>query len=369
MSPLTSIRERFYRVLNDVAGRLRISGKDPALELAGRFGVRRFIEREARGDSELPPNPWLDRAAGLRKECRDLSRALERAGVRHCFFKGITLLGRFYHLDDRRLDDIDLLVDVVHRNAALAVLHACGYAELGDPAVWGPGANRPGTTMYRTNPATGDRDTEAPFLDVHWGLEPLSTLLPDESLTLPSAVWARVEVQHRIPVLPDEYHAALVLHHLVRHDLIHVRGLLDFALLWDALPKDGGRELSGLAQRLGVSRALSLIGRVLVDDLHVFPLRGVRLGARDWRGRVLLRRLRLRDWLGWAARHAGDTRRHVTVTRSLAWRRFLLADAPRGRQMLGELLTPSREYLRWRWPTARSRVSAWRRHLVLALRS
>ncbi|HKB55213.1 MAG TPA: hypothetical protein VKD22_14550, partial [Ramlibacter sp.] len=192
---------------------------------------------------------------------------------------------------------------------------------------------------------------------------------PEEVVTLPSAVWASVEMEQRLPVLPDEYHAALVLHHLVRHDLLHVRGLLDLALLWEALPRTGGAKLTEMARRLGVERALGVIGRAVVNDLMVFPLRGLRIGASDWRGKMALRQLRLADWLAWAAKHVDDTRRHVTVSRSLAWRRYLLADAPRTGQLLGELFRPSREYLRWRWPEAQSDSQAWRMHLGAALRS
>ncbi|HXV87242.1 MAG TPA: nucleotidyltransferase family protein [Gemmatimonadales bacterium] len=368
MSPISPVPARFHRLLEDAAERLGIRGPEPALELAGRFGFRRFIQRHVTGDAELVPGTWLDRAARLRKEAREVSAELESAGVPHCFFKGIALLGRFYRLDDRRLDDVDLLVDFPRRNAALAVLHARGYAELQGDAGWQPAQNRPGVTMYLVDPTTGERDPEAPLLDVHWGLEPVTSLLTNEGLTLPPPVWARVEYQHRVPVLPDEHQAALVLHHLVRHDLLHIRGLLDLALLWEGLPQDAGKDLTELAGRLGVGRALRVVARVLVDDLLLFPLRGVRLGGRAWRDRAALRHLRLRDWLTWAGRRTGEKRPHVTLTRSLAWRRWLLADAPRAGRMASQLLNPPPEYLAWRWPRE-GRAVAWRRHVAAALRS
>ena len=369
MSPVTTAATRFLHLLNEAGSRLTPKAPDPGLELAGRFGLRRFFERQVTGDTGLADSAWLERGAQLRKEARDLSAALRDADVPHFFFKGIVLLGRFYRLDDRRLDDVDLMVAAEQRNTALAVLHAHGYAGLGDPEVWGPASRRPGVTMYRVDPATGEQDIRAPLLDVHWGLEPVSALLPAEGLGLPSAVWAAVEMEQRLPVLPDEYHAALVLHHLVRHDLLHVRGQLDLALLWEALPRTAGARLTDMARLLGVSRALGVIGRVLVDDVPLFPLRGLTVGARDWRGRLALRRMRLADWLVWAARRAADTRHHVTVTRSLAWRRYLLADAPRTGQLLADLLRPPREYLRWRWPEAGSDERAWRMHLTSVLRS
>lgn len=368
MSPPIAVSQRFYRLLDQVAADLKLRGPAPALELAGRFGVRRYVERQQTGDSDLADSTWLDRAAQHRKEARDLSGALRDAGVEHCFFKGIALLGRFYQLDDRRLDDVDLLVDLPGRNSALAVLHAHGYQDLNDPHVWGPAARRPGITMFRVDPSTGERDQRTPFLDVHWGLEAVTSVLPTEGVVLPPAFWARIEMDRRLPVPTDEYHAALVLHHLIRHDLLHVRGLLDLALLWEALPREAGARLTELARHLGVERALGVVGRVLVDDLMLFPLRGVRLGARDWQGRAALRRLRLREWLAWAGRRAADQRHHVTVTRSLAWRRFLLADAPRTGDLIAELLRPPPEYLSWRWPGTNA-AQAWKRHLAAALRS
>lgn len=369
MSPVATVPQRFYKVLSDVAAQLKLRGANPALELAGRFGLRRYFERQQTGDTELADSIGMERAAQLRKEARDLSAALRGAGVQHFFFKGIALLGRFYRLDDRRLDDVDLMVDLAGRNEAMAVLHAHGYADLAEPGVWGPASLRPGTTMYRVDPVTGERDEHAPLLDLHWGLEPVSTMLPDDGITLPSTFWARVEMDQRLPVPPDEFHAALILHHLVRHDLLHIRGLFDLALLWEALPREAGARLTELARHLGVGRALSVIGRILVDDLFLFPIRGVRLGAGDWRARTALRRLRLRDWLGWAGRHAADRRHHVTVTRSLAWRRFLLADAPDVGQLTTELFRPSPEYLGWRWPEARAPGQAWRQHLAAALKA
>jgi hypothetical protein len=368
MSPVANVHERLYRTLSAAAARLKIGGADPTLDLAGRFGVRRFIERHVSPEDELQPSPWLHQAARLRKEARVLSRVLTDAGVRHCFFKGIALLGRFYRIDERQLADIDLLIDRADRVTALTALHAQGYGELGNRAVWGPASGRPGVTMARADRTIAAVDTDL-LLDLHWGLESPNTVLPDEEVVLPPAVWARLEDAHGLPVPPDEYHAALVLHHLVRHDLLHVRGLLDFALLWDAVPRVGGQELTDLAHTLGVERALRVVGRVLVDDLRLYPLRGVRLGPRDWRDRAALRHLGLTDWLVRAARHRSAGPRHVTVTRSLAWRRFLLVDDPRSGRLLRELIVPPQKYLHWRWPRVSSDRAAWRRNLVAALRA
>jgi hypothetical protein len=372
MPPVAAVNARLYRAFAEVARGLKLRGPNPGLELAGRFGVRRFIERHLAGgdareamDEPPKPGPWLERAARLRKEARAVSRALTEARIRHCFFKGIALLGRFYRLDERQLADIDLIVDLDHYNDALAAIHGLGYSELGGDGDWAPAARRPGVTLHQADLADDEEDV---LIDLHWGLESLATVLPDEELLLPPTVWASVEQERGLPVLTDEYHAALVLHHLVHHDMLHIRGFLDFVLLWQAIPNQGGQMMTALARTLGVERALRVVGRVMVDELLLYPLRGVPLSPADWRGRASLRRWRLKPWMAWAARHVSGQASHVRLTRSLVWRRFLLADAPQTGRLLRDLLAPPPEYLRWRWPDARSEGSAWRRHLTSAFR-
>lgn len=375
MPPIAAVNERLYRVFTEVAHGMKLRGQDPGLELAGRFGVRRFIERHLAGGDDPaalqePPKAgrWLERGARLRKEARAVSRSLSEAGIRHCFFKGIALLGRFYRLDERQLADIDLIIDLDHYSEALAVIHGLGFAEFGNRDEWVPAARRPGVTMQRADPEDGE-DGAGVLLDLHWGLESLATVLPDEELILPPTVWAGVEQERGLPILPDEYHAAIVLHHLVRHDMLHIRGLLDFILLWQAIPNQGGQLMTDLARTLGVERALRALGRVMVDELLLYPLRGVPLSAKDWRSRAVLRRLRLKPWLAWSARNVTRRAPHVTVTRSLLWRRFLLADAPRTGQLMRDLVAPPREYLEWRWPDASTDGKAWANHLTSALRA
>jgi len=372
MPPIRAVNERLYRAFIEVARATRLRGTDPGLELAGRFGVRRFIERHLAGaDSadalEEPPRPgpWLERAARLRKEARAITRALQDAGIRHFFFKGVALLGRFYRLDERQLADIDLIVDLDKYNQALAVIHGLGYAEFRSQAAWVPAARRPGVTLHRSD-EEGDGEV---LVDLHWGLESLATVLPDEELVLPPTVWAGITQDRGLPVPADEHHAALVLHHLVRHDMLHVRGLLDFVLLWQAIPNNGGQYLTDLARTLGVERALRIVSRVMVDELLLYPLRGVPNMPGDWRGRRALGRFALKPWLTWAAWHADQPAAHVTVTRSLLWRRFLLADQPRTGQLVRDLVAPPREYLEWRWPSAAAGGKAWRSHMATALRS
>jgi hypothetical protein len=188
-------------------------------------------------------------------------------------------------------------------------------------------------------------------------------------LPIPDALWPGIQVVGGLPVPRDEHHAALILHHLVRHDLTHVRGLLDLALLWDALPPTGGSEVTALARRLGVKQGLTVVGRMLVGELRLGPLRGVRTDGGGWRSRMARRGIRLTDGLLRAATTGAQRSRHMLVTRSRAWRRFLLSDAPPAGRLLGELIAPPSSYLQWRWPKAGSNAEAWRRHVALAWRS
>jgi hypothetical protein len=362
--PPSTVPDRFRRRLDQAAARLGLSGEDPGLELAGRFGLRRYFERIETADPDNQQSLWLERARRLRKESRNVTTALTSARIPHFFFKGIALVGRFYRIEERQLADIDVFVPPAQRNAALAVLHALGYGDLRDSTDWRPDASRPGLSMRRGS--DGAAEDEA-LLDVHWGLESVAALSPEATVTVPDTVWRGVTDQGGLPVPHDEHHLALVLHHLVRHDLLHVRGLLDLALLWDALPHAAGQEAVEVASALGVHRALAVVGRALVDGVGAYPLRGVTLTSADWRRRLLTRRLGLEDWLVWAARHAADGPAHVIISVRRAWWRWLLSDEASAGRLVREVLVPEADYLRWRWPDAGS-TSAWFRHLRASLR-
>ncbi|MEX0692410.1 MAG: nucleotidyltransferase family protein, partial [Gemmatimonadales bacterium] len=254
--------ERLRRQFDEAADALGLSGPDAGLDLAGRFGVRRFFERHDTSDPDVQQGPWLQRAREMRKAAHELSRALSAEGLRHFFFKGIALVGRFYRIEERLLADVDLFIAPADRNSVLAALHALGYAQLGDGE---PGTERPGLTMTRGSDV---------LLDVHWGLEATDRTVQAPAVTLPPFVWSGVEVQGGLAVPQDEHHAALVLHHWARHDLDHIRGLLDFALLWDAVPHAGGADLSEVARHLGVARVLGAAGRAVGDGGGVYTLRG-----------------------------------------------------------------------------------------------
>lgn len=354
---------RFYRALEDAAEALRMPEEEGARRLAAQFGIHGYIMRHVDGQGGEPAPERV--AARLyetmfREAAQEISRRLTRRSVRHFFFKGVALLGRVYESGDREFADIDLVVHPQQLSTAVAALYTLGYVAYREPDQPGPATLRPGMTMYL--PGRGS-DFERVLLDVHWGLEPVTHLLPRIDLPVPQAVWNNVEVERGLPVPLDEHHLALIVHHLAHHDMLHVRGLLDAALLWEALPKRAGGELNEIATKIGVQRPLHAVARVLVDDLTLYPLRGVRIGADGLRGHALERLLSLQRWLVWASR-AGE-REHVMITPRRVWRRLLLADDLNSTALglLGDAVKPPGEYLRWRWPDASSEFSAWMHHL------
>lgn len=359
-----AIARRLHGALEEAAETLRLPERDGPRQLAAQFGIGGYVARHL--DGRQGDEPAAERAAVryyetmFREAAQEIARLLARRGVRHFFFKGVALVGRVYEPGDRAFADIDLVVDPRQLNAAVAALYTLGYVALREPDQPGPATLRPGLTMHRPGKGT---EFERILLDLHWGLEPVTHLLPRADLAVPEPVWNGVQAEGGLPVPLDEHHLALIVHHLAHHDMLHVRGLLDVALLWETLPKRAGGELADIAQRIGVRRPLAAVARVLVDDLALYPLRGVPIGADGLRGRVLGGLLSLPRWLAWAAR--AEEREHVMITPRRIWRRLLLADDLNGTALglMGDALKPPDEYLRWRWPNASSEFTAWMWHL------
>ncbi len=355
---------RFQRALEDAAEVLGMPEEAGARQLAVRFGIAGYLARHRKRVPETPPTPEHVAprlyATLFREAAGEITRLFKRRGVRHFFFKGVALLGRIYDVGDREFADIDLVVDPKQLNTAVAALYTLGYVAYREPDQPGPATLRPGMTMYL--PGRGS-DFEQVLLDVHWGLEPVTHLLPRADLAVPQAVWSNIQLERGLTVPIDEHHLALIVHHLAHHDMLHVRGLLDAALLWETLPKRAGGEVDQVVRAIGVQRSMQAVARVLVDDLALYPLRGLQIGVDGLRGRALQRVLSLRRWLVWAAR--ASEREHVMVTPRRVWRRLLLADDLNGTALglLGDAVKPPDEYLRWRWPDASSAFNAWMHHL------
>jgi hypothetical protein len=335
---------RLTRELVKAAQLLGRAEPDAMLRLADDFGIGGYVRRQQRGD----PATVESGAAELMRRLQDrllldaaaeVSQGLGALTIPHFFAKGVALLHRVYRLGDRELADIDLYV---HRSAArLAVqtLEELGFRAIPLALQSGPAALRPGVVLARE----GYSEAQGVTLDVHWGIEP------------------------DLPVPTSGHHAALVVYHLVHHDLLHVRGLLDLALLWRDLEPEDLSALSELARALGVERALRALALVLARDLGLPRPESIGPPASDWRGRRLTRLLVLHRWLAWAG--AAGEREPGEITPRRVGRRLLLLDAAwRAALVLGDVLAPPRAHLRWRWPDAESDVAAWGRHLRSAAR-
>ncbi|NIM49633.1 MAG: hypothetical protein GTN62_05365 [Gemmatimonadales bacterium] len=348
--------------LEAAAGTLRVVDQDPALALARGFGFGGFIERRRgavpSGRDERLVRQFRDQL--LVEAATELSQALAAADVPHFFARGMALLGSLYEPGDREMADIDLFVTPAAEGRTREVLGRCGYEEL-------PSEDQSGAAVLRSSvdlAREGRSEVEAIAVELHWGLTPVDRLLPRPDTLVPDLVWDGVLLDGPLPVPAPAHHAALIVHHLVHHDLLHVRGFLDLALLRHRVWTGGGDQYEAVARCLGVLRAARVLHWILLDTFGFTPLPGIAQPPRDWRGRRMLRDLSLRRWLTWAGAAREDE--HTTITLRRIGRRLILLDRLRdGPGLLADALWPPREHLRWRWPDAPSDRAAWGRHLRL----
>jgi hypothetical protein len=351
---MTDVVQRFRDLLAAAAARLDLppgdaSHRDPVTWVAQRLGFGGFFERAA-GHPPDPATKFLALHQVLLHEgAREASAAWSAAGVTHAVVKGAALLYQLYQPGDREVADIDVLVHPDHRHDALRVLAALGYQAVPEAEQAGPPALRPGTAVRR---AAGRQGVTDLYLDLQWALEPVDRLLPRSDLAFPPEIWTALERPNGLPVPRTAHHVALLVHHLVRHDLLHAPGFLDLALLWET--GDDIEMAERLCRRLGVSRAFRRIAWVLHVELGLSLPRSV--------SRPPGRRLRLADWLARVAQ--GDAAEHRAITLRRAWRRARTADGPLAPvRVLADALVPPAAFLAWRWPEASNLRQAWRLHL------
>ncbi len=349
-----SVGGRFTQVLASAAARLGIPGDDAALTLARQFGIGGFVARHL-STSGNPVKSRRDVLARrlfervLLEKASELSSALAARGIPHFFLKGVVVARWLYEPGERHFVDVDLYVAPEARMSAVDTLKTIGYRELPPARQSGPVELRPGVALVSESRQAA---LDAVSLDVHWGIEPVDRLLPRADTPLPDAVWHRVTRVSSLPAPAPEHHAALILHHLVHHDLLHIRSLLDFALLCQHLSHDAGQEFEETARRLGILRVARTVSATLAQDLGLDPPPGIGPAPRDWRGRRLARLLELEWWLTWAG--AASAHEHAAVTPRRVARRLLLLDRlESARHLFADAVWPPREFLRWRWPEAR----------------
>jgi hypothetical protein len=331
--------------------------------LAARFGIGGFVRRVTSLDEAASPSPerlfQRLRSQVLTDAAAELSHALTSAGLAHFFAKGIALLGDVYEPGDREMADIDLYVCPDAREAAVRTIETLGYCEDPDALQSGPATLRAGVALHR---GAAENALEQLALDVHWGIAPVDRLLPRSDVLLPENVWKKLRSNGALLVPCDPHHVALLVHHLVHHDLLHVRGLLDLALIWRRQDERMGEAAGELAASLGVQRALRGLAAVLERDLALRRPRGLEPLDNGWRSRRLEAILHLPDWLVLAAA-AGDAE-HAKITPKRLGRRLVTIDRLAGAaRLLRDAVSPPVEHLRWRWPDARSPVAAWISHV------
>ena len=152
-----------------------------------------------------------------------------------------------------------------------------------------------------------------------------------------------------LPVPRAGHHAALLVHHLVRHDLLHFRSVFDLVQLWPALlDPEESQAFAALSAEFGVARAAGWLCRALENDLR---LEGLGPGGPRFPSSRAPTPLRtLRSLIGLALDATERQVEAMTLARGL--RRLATVDHPvrASRTLLTDALVPPHEYLRWRWP-------------------
>ncbi len=356
--------ERLVEILGTAA---RISGDTEdgaALRLANRLGIGRFV-RFRSGRKLADGSPDGERIlVGLeqsfvRDAAEELSAALARRGIHHFFVKGMAIADRHYATGEREMADIDVHVKPAARDVARATLAELGYFIPPDEEQSGPEALRSGLFAGRYS---GSSPLEHVGVDLAWGVDPVDRLLPRPDRPVPQEVWDSLDLSGPLPVPADAHHVALLVHHLVHHDMLHFRGLVDLALLWPNVARESSAKIESVAKQLGVWRATRLMAVVLQRELgvRVYPPGPV---PNDWRGRRALRMLEPVTWCIWAS-NATDAE-FVEVNKRRIRRRLLLIDTLLDSPgLVADALLPPSVYLEWRWPGAKSAIEARWLHLL-----
>ena len=231
---------RLRNLLEEAARTSGAMADGAGLELAKHFGIGRFVKfrTEERRNKGAPDGErvLLGLAHGILMEAaEELSDALTSRGVAHFFVKGIALANRLYEPGEREMADIDLHIAPDAKGPVVDTLVSLGYEIPPEAEQSGPDALRSDMFAGRY---TGSSQLEHIGLDVAWGLDPVNRLLPRPDCAVPQEVWDNLDLSGRTPVPKDSHHVVLLVHHLVHHDMLHFRGLVDLALLWPMVPKE-----------------------------------------------------------------------------------------------------------------------------------
>lgn len=334
---------RFY----DAARRAAARTGSPALlpELLVRYGFPGLMTRLA-----LVPPGFIDvgvlrglklHDTLLREHADEMAARLRDAGIPHCFVKGTALADTIYHAGDRLQTDMDVYVRPAHRAHAEDALTALGYRPLGDREQAGPPALRSALALERDD---ADPMTAA-TVELHWGVDPVDHLLPRGDRALPERIWDAVDARGTRNVPRPAHHAAMLVHHLVHSDLLHVRGVLDLAMVLQQMDAADAAEYHATCADLGVGRFGAQAVRLVLEELHVEAAEPV-VAATPSSVRAV-RRPALDEWLAFVA--SADPADDARITVSRIRRRLGLLDRPALPSLARDLLWPPAAFLTWRW--------------------
>ncbi|HKI94793.1 MAG TPA: nucleotidyltransferase family protein [Gemmatimonadales bacterium] len=338
----------------EAAGRATARTGSPALlpELLVRYGFPGlmtrlgFIERGAVDDGVLRGLKLHDTL--LREHADEIARLLRDADVPHCFVKGSALAGTVYQPGDRLQTDVDVYVQPAYADRAQDLLITLGYLPLADREQAGPAALRSALALERDD---GDPMTAA-TVELHWGVDPVDRLLPRGDRALPDRVWDAVDAHGARNVPYPPHHAAILVHHLVHSDLLHVRGVLDLAMVTQQMDAADAAEYHATCADLGVGRFGARVARLVLEDLEVGAAEAF-VAATPSAVRVP-RRLVLEDWLAFVA--TADPADDARITVSRIRRRLGALALPALPSLARDLFWPPAAFLEWRWGGPRWRA-------------
>ncbi len=339
---------RYYDAVRVVAERVGRSRNIPELLL--RLGFPGLMTRVG-VDPPVLSDPNLLRAQKLYhvivlEESDRLSDALRTRRIQHFFAKGVALAGRVYEPGDRFLGDIDLYVPPGSRQETLQALAHLGYDRLPEGQQAGPPELRSALALAR-QPAG---EITSVGVDLHWTLDPVDRILPRNDHQLPARIWESVVTTGRRNTPAPEHHAAILAHHLVHTDLLHVRGLLDLSFVFQEFDDEGGSEYLAVAADLGVRDMGHALARIMDRDLGVRRMKAG-AGASPATTSTFLRRLNLVQWLVIVAGTDPNDENRITVNRIR--RRLRVVDENAMRRLAADLFFPPSTFLEWRWGSPR----------------
>jgi hypothetical protein len=284
-----------------------------------------------------------------------VSRDLTAAGIKHFFVKGVALLNRVYQPGDRSMSDMDLYIQPQSRTRALDVLRRLGFREC-------PAADQAGPEELRTALALrrdSSSEIEEHVVDLHWSLDPVERLLPRRDRDVPEDIWENIADDRPVPAPKPEYHAAILAHHLVHTDLLHVRNVLDIAYEFASMPDDGGDEYLSICRELRIGRFAAALAKTMAVEFSIERPRAMGVGSVHTG--QLERELSPERWLKLTARSHPHDDEAITVARIR--RRLRFVDTGAAKTLFQDLFFPPEAFLRWRW-LGRGLVQARMKHYL-----